>query len=77
MIINNEYPFNKVEHKYFKEFVNNLNPQFKLISHNTLKWEFIKKKKENCTSSWISLTLGLVVLLTCGALSTQKMHTCV
>ncbi|KAF6171900.1 hypothetical protein GIB67_011797 [Kingdonia uniflora] len=37
MIIKHEYPFNKVEHEYFKEFVNNLNPQFKLISCNTLK----------------------------------------
>ncbi|KAF6174744.1 hypothetical protein GIB67_031268 [Kingdonia uniflora] len=52
MIIKHEYRFNKVEHEYFKEFVNNLKPQFKLISRNTLKSdchfvdeEWVLKKK--------------------------------
>ncbi|KAF6168072.1 hypothetical protein GIB67_011457 [Kingdonia uniflora] len=36
MVIKHEYPFAKVEHEYFRTFVNNLQPQFKLISRNTL-----------------------------------------
>ncbi|KAF6153012.1 hypothetical protein GIB67_021617 [Kingdonia uniflora] len=37
MVIKHEYPFAKVEHEYFRTFVNNLQPQFKLISRNTLR----------------------------------------
>ncbi|KAF6134249.1 hypothetical protein GIB67_010048 [Kingdonia uniflora] len=43
MIIKHEYPFKKVEHEYFKLFVN-LNPQFKLISRNTLKSDCMERK---------------------------------
>jgi hypothetical protein len=37
MVIVHEYPFNIVSHHYFKVFLKSLQPEFKLMSMNTLK----------------------------------------
>ncbi|KAF6155192.1 hypothetical protein GIB67_019718 [Kingdonia uniflora] len=68
MIIKHEYMFNKVEHEYFKEFVNKLNLQFKQISRNTLKSDYMRIYQEekgklykflDKLNSWISCTSEL------------------
>ena len=41
-VILHEYPLSMVDHIGFREFVNSLQPLFKLISRNTLKSDIIK-----------------------------------
>ncbi|KAJ1703738.1 hypothetical protein LUZ63_003517 [Rhynchospora breviuscula] len=41
MVIVHEYPFNIVTHYYFRVFLKSLQPQFKLISRNTLRSDCI------------------------------------
>ena len=45
-IIKHNYPFNIVEHEYFEIFLNNLEPNFKLISRNTARADVISVYKE-------------------------------
>jgi hypothetical protein len=37
MVIAHDYPFNCVSHHFFKEFIRELQPEFKMISRNTLR----------------------------------------
>lgn len=45
-IIKHNYPFNMVEHEYFEIFLNNLQPNFKLVSRNTVRADVISVYKE-------------------------------
>lgn len=42
MVILHEYPLSIVEHIEFRRFVHSLNPNFKIISRNTLKSDIMK-----------------------------------
>ncbi|GMY32600.1 zinc finger BED domain-containing protein RICESLEEPER 2-like [Fagus crenata] len=46
MIIKHGYPLNMVEHEYFKNFVKNLQPRFKLHSQDTLKADILRVYRE-------------------------------
>ncbi|KAJ3685744.1 hypothetical protein LUZ61_014908 [Rhynchospora tenuis] len=46
MAIAHEYPFNIVNHYYFREFLNDLQPLFKIPSRNTLRADCIKFYEE-------------------------------
>ncbi|KAL8147028.1 hypothetical protein AgCh_004660 [Apium graveolens] len=46
MIIKHNYPFCMVDHEFFEYFCNGLNPEFNLISRNTVKSDIIKLHEE-------------------------------
>ncbi|KAI5663970.1 hypothetical protein M9H77_23293 [Catharanthus roseus] len=46
MIIKHNYPFNMCEHELFEKFCNSLNPNFKLVSRNTIRTEVMLVHKE-------------------------------
>ncbi|KAL5710386.1 Ulp1 peptidase [Ranunculus cassubicifolius] len=41
MIIKHEYPFTMVDHEYFRAFITNLQPLFKLVTRNTVKSDIL------------------------------------
>ncbi|CAH9102645.1 unnamed protein product [Cuscuta europaea] len=45
-LVKHNYPFNMVEHEYFEKFLNNLQPNFKLVSRNTVRADVIKLYQE-------------------------------
>ncbi|KAK4492557.1 hypothetical protein RD792_003369 [Penstemon davidsonii] len=67
-VIKHNYPFNMVEHKYFKVFLDGLNPNFDLHSRNTLRADVIEIYEEeklkianmlNDLTSKVSLTTDM------------------
>ena len=42
MVIMHEYPLAIVDHVGFRKFVSGLQPNFKLVLRNTLKWDILK-----------------------------------
>lgn len=67
-IIKHEYPFNMVEHDYFRYFIGTLQPMFKMVSRNTIRSDIMsiyKEEKEKLygefdkMSNRISLTTDL------------------
>ena len=46
MVIVHDYPFNCVNHTFMREFLSDLQPEFKLCSRNTLRTECIKIFRE-------------------------------
>ena len=45
MIIKHNYPFNMVDHEFFKIFCNSLNPNFKVVSRNTIRVDILNVHK--------------------------------
>ena len=46
MIIKHNYSFNIVQHEYFEKFCAGLNPNFKLVSRNTIRSDILNVYKE-------------------------------
>ncbi|XP_057525526.1 zinc finger BED domain-containing protein RICESLEEPER 2-like [Amaranthus tricolor] len=46
MIVNHEYPLAMVDHIGFKRYSNSLNPDFKVISRNTVKADIFREYNE-------------------------------
>ncbi|KAK1278386.1 hypothetical protein QJS04_geneDACA023739 [Acorus gramineus] len=71
MIIKHGLPFNFVEYEYFKLFCANFQPQFKVVSRNTIRTDIMKiytEEKRDSMPYLINLTDGLVSQLICGHL---------
>jgi hypothetical protein len=46
MIISHEYPFNCASHHFFKVFVSDMRPYFKMLSRNTIRLNYINIYEE-------------------------------
>ena len=46
MIIKHNYSFNMVQHEFFEQFCAGLNPNFKLVSRNTIRSDILNIYKE-------------------------------
>lgn len=71
MVILHNYPFNMAEHEYFEIFFNGIQPMFKLVSRNTVRYDVFKVhkiEKRGCISTLKNFLVGLLLLLIFGLL---------
>ena len=80
MIILHEYPLPMVEHERFRDFINSLQPMFKMVSRNTVRrdtFNIYEEKRKSIMklledSFWRTIKVELPLLQTCGLLITKR-----
>ena len=68
MIVMHEYPLSMVDHLGFRRFASGLNPEFQMISRNTLRSDLLKmfedrkytlKKLLEVNQGWVAVTTDM------------------